>query len=108
MHKYRNKPCEVDGQKYRSKAEAEHHAYLLMLERCGKISGLRREVPYILAPAVVLGGRKKPALRYYADFVFNEDGEQRVQDVKGKVTPLFRAKKHLMASVHGIEVEVVK
>lgn len=105
MSKYRNKPCAIGDEQYRSGREAKRHQDLLLLERGGYISELRREVAFELAPAVVLGGRKKPALRYVADYVYKDKwGRLVVEDAKGVRTPVYRVKKHLMMSVHGIEV----
>jgi hypothetical protein len=110
MTKYRNTPREVNGEKYRSKREMERHQVLLLLQKAGRISQLRREVPYVLAPAVKIAGRTKPALRYFADFVYLEhssktrDSHEIVEDCKGVRTEVYRIKRHLMATVHGIEI----
>lgn len=66
--------------------------------------------PFAGAPAVVIQGRKKRALRYVADFSYVdcETGEQVVEDVKGAVTDVWRIKQHLMATVHGIEVKEIR
>ena len=58
----------------------------------------------------MLDGKAKPAVRYVADFVYQEQGAQVVEDVKSVVTrkhPVYRLKKHLMKHVHGIEVREV-
>ena len=107
MNKYRNQPVQIGAEKYRSQREAKRHQDLLLLERCGEIQRLQREVPFVLAVGVVLDGRRKPPLRYVADFVYVHKGVQVVEDAKGVRTPLYRAKRHLMASVHGIEVREV-
>lgn len=107
--KYRNTPRQVGDEKYRSKREMERHQILLLLQKAGRISQLRREVPYVLAPAVKIAGKTKPALRYYADFVYLEHVtpgfvKTIVEDAKGVRTEVYRIKRHLMASVHGIEI----
>ena len=54
--------------------------------------------------------RAKPALRYVADFQYVENGKLVVEDVKSKITqenPVYRIKKHLMMSVHGIEINEI-
>ena len=46
-------------------------------------------------------------MRYYADAVYEEDGAKVVEDTKSDITrrdPVYRIKKHLMMSVHGIEI----
>lgn len=108
--KYGNKPCTVGAEKYRSQREMKRHQDLLLLERAGRIKNLRREVPYVLAPGVKLEGEKRarPAMRYLADFVFEDQtGRTVVEDAKGVRTPVYRLKKHLLATVHGIHIKEV-
>jgi len=109
MSKYGAIKTTVAGIVFDSKAEARRYGELLILERAGYISNLERQPVYVLAPAVVIGARKKPALRYRADFRYFDLKNKRVvcEDVKGIITPLFRVKQHLMATVHQIQVEVV-
>ena len=106
--KYRNKPCTVGGEKYRSQREAKRHQDLLLLQKAGLIAGLIREVAFELAPGVKISGedRKRPAVRYVADFVYSDvrSGKVVVEDAKGMQTPVYRLKKHLLATVHGIHV----
>ncbi len=92
-----------------SKREWQRYLELRTLERAGEISELRRQVDFELAPAVVIKGRKRPALRYRADFVYREKGatEGTVEDVKGKETEGYRIKRHLMA-VKGIQIKETK
>ena len=105
--KYRNTPVSVGAEKYRSKRERDRHQELMLLQRTGQIAGLVREVPFVLAPKVKIEGevRARPALRYYADFLYSTaDGRIVAEDTKGVSTALYRAKKHLMATVHNIHV----
>ena len=106
--KYRNKPCTIGAEKYRSQREAKRHQDLLMLQQAGLIAGLVREVPFELAPGVMIEGetRKRPAVRYVADFVYSDvkAGKIIVEDAKGMQTPVYRLKKHLMATIRGIHV----
>jgi hypothetical protein len=105
--KYRNKPCQIGAEKYRSQREAARHQTLLLLQRAGKIAGLTREVQFVLAPAVKIAGedRARPALRYVLDFLYTTaEGLRVAEDAKGMQTPVYRVKKHLMATVHGIHV----
>jgi hypothetical protein len=106
--KYRNQKVTVDGFTFDSQKEARRYADLLALQRAGKISNLELQVPFVLAPSVVLDGRKKPALRYVADFAYDEEGKRVVEDVKSAATrklPVYRIKAHLMLSVHGIAIK---
>lgn len=111
MNKFGAKKTEVSGITFDSKAEARRYGQLIMLDRAGHITGLTRQVAFVLAPSVKLEGSKriKPALRYVADFMYSDikTGRIVVEDVKGVITPLFRVKQHLMKSVHNIDIRVV-
>jgi len=105
--RYRNEPVIVDGVRYASKKQYTRWCQLQMLEKAGKVSNLRREVPFVIAPAVTINGRNKPPLRYYADAVYVENGREVVEDTKSPVTrkdSLYRAKIHLLKAVLGIDV----
>jgi len=107
--KYHNKPCQIGAEKYRSQREAKRHQDLLRLQKSGAIAGLLREVPFELSPGIKIEGenRKRPAVRYVADFVYSDvkTGRVVVEDAKGMQTPLYRLKKHLMATLRGIHVQ---
>ena len=107
--KYRNKRVEFNGEKFDSKRELARYQELLLLQRAGKISELRRQVSFLLSPAVVIQGRMRPALRYVADFVYrpHDSPVAVVEDVKGRITEGYRIKRHLMAAL-GIEIKEVK
>lgn len=102
--KYANQPITIDGIEFDSKAEARYWGLLQIRVKAREITNLRRQVVYELAPAVVVGGRKRPPLRYIADFVWEEGGKTVVADVKGAVPEAYRIKRHLMKSVHGIDI----
>lgn len=108
--KYNAKPVVVDGVRFDSQREYKRWGDLCMLEKGGQISQLERQVPYELAPAVNLYGerRKKTALRYVADFRYFDvkAGHFVVEDAKGYESPIARIKRHLMKSVHGIDVRL--
>lgn len=108
--KYRNQPQVVDGVRFDSKRELKRWQELRLLERAHKIGSLERQVVYVLAPAVRLVGEKrlKPAIRYVADFrYFDADkGVFVIEDAKGSETDVSRLKRHLMKSVHGIDVRL--
>lgn len=106
--KYKNKVTETDDGRFDSEAEYRHWCHLKIRLRLGEISNLRRQVVFELAPAVVIQGRKRPPLRYISDMVYEEAGKTVVADVKGAVTPEYRIKRHLMASVHGVEIREIR
>lgn len=103
--KYKNtKVTAFDGMVFDSKREYLRYCDLRMLERAGVISELSRQVYFVLAPSVVIAGRKKPELRYIADFTYLEDGRRVVEDAKGALTDVYKIKRHLMKSIHGIDI----
>ena len=105
--KYRSEKTEVDGVKFDSRAEASRWQQLELMEKAGVISSLQRQVPFELAPAVMLDGRTKPPIRYFADATYMENGALIVEDTKSAITrkkPEYRIKKHLMRHIHGIEI----
>lgn len=108
-NKYGNKKVVVDGQTYDSMREYKRWNALCGYEQAGLITNLERQVTYVLAPSVKLAGEKraKPALRYVADFKYlDENGQIVVEDAKGHETKEFRTKRHLMKSVHNIDVVI--
>jgi hypothetical protein len=105
--KYGNTKCEAGGHKFDSKREMMRWHDLVQMQARGEISDLELQVPFVLAPAVVLDGRKKTELRYVADFVYEKNGKTVIEDVKGKVTAEYRIKRHLMAA-RGLFITEVK
>lgn len=80
-----------------------------MLEHAGEIKELQTQFAFVLAESVKFSNepRRKPAMKYVADFVYQADGQTVVEDVKSPATrklAVYRLKKHLMMSVHGLEV----
>ena len=103
MSKYRNRKTVYDGITFDSQREANRYAELKLLERAGEISDLKLQVPFELIP-------KQPgerAVKYIADFVYTEDGQTVVEDVKGKKTRDYIIKRKLMLWRHGITIKEV-
>ena len=111
---------------YASKHEAQRAWELKMLQRAGKISNLREQVKYVLVPAIwkeiPRTGKRGQALKpkrvcvqrelaYWADFVYEKDGQTVVEDAngyKGGATyRIFVNKKKQMREKFGIEVREV-
>lgn len=114
-NKYGNRKVTYDGIKFDSLREAARYRELMLLHRTGEIADVTLQPTFILAPSVRIAGeaRKRPAVRYSADFAYTETktGERIVEDVKSAPTAKskeFRRIQHLMKSVHGIDVRVVK
>lgn len=119
-NKYHAVKCQVGDVVYDSRKEMRRHQELLLLEKAGMIKNLRRQVKYILIPAqrevVMKKGVPKPGkviereCSYYADFVYEENGQTIVEDVKGgnaTKTREFVIKRKLMLYVHGIRIREV-
>lgn len=101
--------------------EYRRYLDLIMLEKEGKISDLRRQVKFIIIPEQrepdqvgKRGGKIKGKLlereaSYYADFVYidNESGEMVVEDTKGYKTKDYILKRKLMLYVHGIRIREI-
>jgi hypothetical protein len=106
MSKYNNLKVTYDGLKFDSKKELARYHELKLLERIGEISHLKTQVSFEIAPSVILGGRKRPARRYLADFsyVSVKDGALVVEDVKGVKTAVYTLKRHIVKAIYNIEI----
>lgn len=119
MSKYNSKKTVIDGIVFDSKKEARRFSVLKALEQAGEISGLQRQVEFVLIPEQrepdtigIRGGRKKGNLierkcSYVADFVYVRDHELVVEDVKGIRTQEYIIKRKLMNHIHGIRIKEV-
>ncbi len=110
--KYNNKKVVLNGITFDSQKEARRYRDLSLLERAGEIKSLELQRAFILAESVKFENetRRKPAVKYVADFVYQEKGQMVVEDVKSTMTrnlPVYRLKKHLMKSVHGLEIREI-
>lgn len=95
-----------DGTEFDSQKEYNRWCDLRLLERAGKISGLKRQVKYELIPKQ--DGER--ACYYVADFVYlDSDGKQVVEDCKGykkgAAYNLFAIKRKLMLCLYGIKIK---
>lgn len=105
--KYRNQKIVVDNIKFDSKKEAKRYQELLLMQKAGIITDLKRQVPYTLIPAFNLNKKKYRAITYIADFVYKENGIEAVEDTKGFRTDVYKLKKKLMAYIYQIEIKEV-
>ena len=92
-----------------STKEYQRWRELLLLERAGKITGLKRQVRYELIPTMrSKSGAAIRGVSYVADFIYTDSkGQFHVEDAKGMRTEVYRIKKKLMLYVKGIEIEEV-
>jgi len=109
-HKYNARRVVVDGHRFDSAAEARRYGELRLLERAGKISGLRLQPRFELQPSFVAfqDGKRRRAIVYVGDFAYEENNTPVVEDVKGVVTPEFRLKqKMFLYRFPGIKLRVI-
>lgn len=102
--KFHNVGAQRGEIKFDSKREAKRYDELVTLEALGIISNLNLQVPFVIAEAAIVAGKKAKARLYVADFVYETAGERVVEDVKGMLTPEYRLKRHLMKTVLGIDI----
>ena len=122
MMKYNSTKVIVDGITFDSIREARRYKDLKLLQKAGKISDLRLQVPFELVPAqfehtgeVYTKGKRKgqpklgkcieKAVVYKADFVYIEDGRQIVEDAKGMPTKDYIIKRKLFRQLYGNQYE---
>ena len=123
-NKYGNRKVTVDGVAFDSKKEGNRYKELTLLEKAGIITGLRRQVKYVLIPAqrefcneIYTKGKNKGRFRpgkllekecsYIADFVYIQDGKTIVEDTKGFRTEAYKIKRKLMLKEYGIRINEI-
>lgn len=89
--KYKNIKTKVDGILFDSKKEANRYCELKLLLRANKIQSLCRQVKFLL----VSKSNTERAMYYVADFVYTQDGQAIVEDVKGKRTQVYINKRKI-------------
>ena len=103
------KPSKYHAEKsggYDSRKEHRRANQLKLMQRAGLISNLREQVKFVLIPTQrdAAGNLLEKECSYYADFVYDKDGQLVVEDTKGVRTPEYRLKRKLMLYVHGISI----
>ena len=96
--KYHNVRTLLDGITFDSRREATRYAELKLELLAGAITDLKLQVTFSLDIDGI------HICDYVADFVYQRDGQQVVEDAKGKLLELFRIKKNLMWAIHKIDV----
>lgn len=96
--KYKNKPCEHNGQAFRSRLERHVYATLKLMECAGQIKDIQREVPIEIAPGIT----------HKLDFlVLNElDGSLLGIEAKGVSCPTWSLKRRLYKAFSPFKIEV--
>lgn len=106
--KYGNRKITVGGETFDSKREYTRYRELVLLQRAGQISGLKRQVKFELIPSQRVDGKvvERPCT-YVADFVYTENGKTVVEDTKGFRTKDYIIKRKLLLYVHAIQLREV-
>lgn len=117
--KYHSRKITRDGMTFDSVKEYRRFRELLLLERAGAITDLKRQVEFVLIPTQrepdtigKRGGIKKGKTielkcSYIADFVYTENGQRVVEDTKGFKTKDYVLKRKMMLYFHGIKIREV-
>ena len=93
-NKFHANKVEVNGTTYDSKKEAKRAGILEQQEKYGIIHNLQKQVAFELQPGYVNNqGKKIRPITYVADFVYEKDGINYVEDTKGFRTPEYKLKK---------------
>lgn len=106
--KFGSRKVTVDNVTYDSIKEYNRYCKLNLLERSGEITGLKRQVKYDLIPSQRINNKvvERP-VTYIADFVYRQNGELVVEDVKGFKTKEYIIKRKLMLYIYGIQISEV-
>lgn len=99
--KYNNKKIEIDGHVFDSLKEGKRYMELKLLQKSGQIQDLKIQVPFILFEKNKYGNKMK----YLADFVYMQNGETIVEDVKGFKTQVYKIKKRILAEKYNIIIK---
>ena len=129
--KYGNSKIKNAFGTYDSELEWSRYVFLSNRQKEGEISGLRRQVEYLLIPAQYgteirhLKTKDKEVrvllerpCSYIADFVYERNGKTIVEDCKGEdkkykgkrfstQTADFKIKKKLMLYIHNIQIKII-
>lgn len=94
MSKYNSKKTTIGCETFDSKKEAQRWQELRLMEKCGNIHDLRRQVPFVLIPA---------QYETYPRWS-KKTGSRIVEDSKGVRTADYIIKRKLMLYIHGIRI----
>lgn len=98
--KFHNVQTENNGIVFHSKKEAIRHSQLLLLVAAGEIEHLILQAKF---PFIING---EECGSYVADFVYRDlrSGWWVVEDVKGKLTDMYKLKRKLVYGLYGIKI----
>lgn len=97
----------IDGIQFDSLNESRYYVFIKQIRdnkqetEHGKLLSFEMQKPYTIVPAYVKNGHRIRKMEYLADFVLHyEDGTERVIDVKGVETEVFKLKKKFVEYVY--------
>lgn len=104
--KYGNKKITTADGKFDSIKELNRWNELKLLLKAGEISGLQRQVKFVLIPSQKINGKVVfREISYKADFVYYQNGKKIVEDCKGFKTKDYIMKKKMMYFFHKIMIK---
>jgi hypothetical protein len=117
-----NKRITIDNINFQSIKESRRYEELKLMLGQGLIENLRLQVKFEILPSCVIDGRKRPATKYIADFVYTENGQEIIEDSKGRMPKinkktgkhdnggaawqLFSLKRHIMKVNLGLDIKI--
>ena len=93
--KYLSKKTIIDNIIFASKKEANRYLELKLLERVGKIKNLELQPVFELQPTFKKNGKTYRAIKYMADFKYNEINKIVIEDTKGFKNKVYLLKRKL-------------
>lgn len=103
-----------DGFVYDSKTEMDRGIELSLLQRAGEISDLQRQVKFELStggidPTKIMVGKNRDKVAVYtADFVYIENGQKIIEDVKGYQDEASKFRIRVFEALYDVEVKIMK
>jgi hypothetical protein len=89
----------MEGIRFASRKEAKKYKELSLMVKAGMLVRVDRQVRY---PLIVNGDK---ICVYIADFItYDFEGNRKVIDIKGFLTPVYKIKKKLMKAIYGIDI----
>ena len=108
--KYKNKKIIIDEIKFDSTKEGKRYLELKQKEKLGEITNLRLQVKFELQPSFKINGKTVRAISYVADFVYKENGNEVIEDVKASKnfqTDVYKLKKKMFEYKYKIEIKEI-
>jgi len=101
-NKYRNTKNTFLGERFDSLLERDRWIFLKQCEKDGLITELKRQ------ERIPLYCNEKHICDYIADFVYTQNGEEKVTDCKGILTDVFKLKAKLYEANYGKKITIIK